>query len=251
VATKSKSIKKPAYDCDDVEAYLDKAISRVREEILPKIQIIDNRDKEQYEAAKKIITDANTVVLAKTELAVSAAQSAKDELDAIVAKQDAIVGGLNGSLESLHDKLDAHITEETDEFRLIRAALTDISENGTVLARQINDSLNHIKVNGGTYPLGEAIRYIYDAHVKTHSKIDEVASLVEPIRARAIWFQSTRDLIKKNGILHFFFNSRFGAIVGLLLLLLLINTIAVDVFHVNLDLVSILKWFFGLFAKSS
>lgn len=245
--SKKQVSKRKAYNCDDVEAYLDKAIDRVKKEILPKIEILDNRDKEQYDAAKKIMMDAATLAKAKQENVEETVVKVKNELDIIVNKQDTIVGDINGLLTGLHTKLDAHISDESTTFKEIQNSLFDISEHGTKLAREIDDKLNRIKVNGGIYALPDALQHIYGQHVETHNKLNEVITLVEPIQARRRWMRASQELIKKNGLLHFVFSTKIGAVLGTLTILLILNTILVDVFNVNFDLLSIFKWLGTIF----
>jgi hypothetical protein len=249
--TASKKKQTKVYNCDDVELYLNKAINRVKKEILPKIEILDHRDKDQYESAKKIMMDAAMLAKVKQESVEETVVKVKNELDVIINKQDTIVSDINGLLTGLHTKLDAHISDEANTFKEIQASLFDIGEHGTKLAREIDSKLNDIQVNGGSYPLNEALRHIYSQHTETHNKLNEVITLVEPIQARRRWMRASQELIKKNGVLHFIFSTKIGAILATITLLLIINTILVDVFNVNFDLVSIFKWLGTIFKVAS
>ena len=246
---KKKTTKKlsKVYNCDDVEVYLDKAVNRIKDEILPKIENLDQRDKDQYDAAKKIMIDAAILANAKQEHVEETVEKVKIELDGIVNKQDTIVRDINGLLLGLHTKIDKHIIDESITFKEIQTSLLDISEHGTKLAQDIDNKLNNVQVNGGTYPFNEALQHIYGQHLETHKKLDDVVMLVEPIQARRRWAQASRELIKKNGFLHFIFSTKIGAIIGTILLLLIVNTILVTVFHVDFDLISMFKWVISLF----
>ena len=259
-----KAIKKPVprkrttkvYDCDYVEKYIDKALNIVKKEIIPKIDIIDRRDRDQYDAAKKIMIDVTTVIGKRQDHTEKIAESVQKELDNIVENQDNIVSNINGLLTGLHDKVDKHIIDESTTFVEIQASLTDIMENGTKLAREISVKLDKIEVNGGVYPLNEALKYIYKQHLDTHEKLesnslklDEVYNLVEPMRIKKTWMSSTKELIAKNGFFHFVLGTKTGAFIGLTILLLLVNTILVDVFKVDFDIKSIFKWVAGFLPK--
>jgi len=240
--TVSARQKKKAYDCDDIEQYLDKAIDRVKKEILPKIDIIDKRDKDQYDAAKKIMIDVATIEKAKQEHMEKNIVDVKSELGVISNRQDNIVNNINGSLEGLHTKIDKHIVDESDTFKTIQSTLLEINDHGTRLAQDIDNKLNNVEVNGGTYPFNEALKHLYSQSTETHKKLNEVITLVEPIQARRRWAMASRELIKKNGVLHFIFSTKIGAIIATITFVLILNTILVDVFQVNLDIGSIFKW---------
>jgi len=235
------------YGCKEVENYLDKAIDGVKKEILPMIRNLDKRDSDQFESARKIIVDANTVMVKRQEHTEKIAEAVQKELNNMAEKQDNVVANINNSMVSLHDKFDAHIADENNTFKEISTSLKDIADNGTALARSIDDKISHIRVNGGVYPLNEAIQHIYQQHIETHSKLDEVVALVEPWQTRRKWIATTKELIKKNGLLRFVFTTKIGALAGLMTVLLIVNTILVDVFKINFDIKSIFVWLLGLF----
>lgn len=248
-----KTSKAKIYDCDDVEKYLEKAINEVKREIIPRIDLIDKRDKEQFDGARQTIIDANAIMIGRQDNVEKKVQGVKTELDQIVNSQEKIVKNLTESLDSIHTKLDDHIADETNEFKDIKSSLIQITS-------RVEDNLNHIqdldktvrniKVNGGTYPLSDAIQHIYNEHKETHKKLDDISGLVEPMRARAQWMRATREFIKKNGLLHFIFGTKLGAILGTISAFLIINTIALDVFGIRLDLYGILKAIASLFGKT-
>jgi len=235
------------YSCKEVENYLDKAIDGVKKEILPMISNLDKRDSDQFESARKIIIDANTVMVKRQEHTEKIAEAVQRELNNMTEKQDNVVANINNSMVSLHDKFDAHIADEDLTFKKISSTLVDIQEHGTKLAQVIDAKLNKIQVNGGIYPLNEAIQHIYQQHIETHTKLDEVVALVEPWQTRRKWIATTKELIKKNGFLKFVFTTKIGALFGLMTVLLIVNTILVDVFRINFDIKSIFIWLLGIF----
>lgn len=249
VPNKKTSSNKKVFDCDDVEQYLDRAVQGVKNEILPRIELLDRRDKEQYESAKKIIIDANDLMSSRQKHSEKIVESVKQEIDGMIEKQEEVIKKFQNSLTSLHEKFDVHISDESTTFTLIKESLKDISDHGTKLAQQIAQNLNNIKVNGGTYPLSDALQYIYAQHTETHQKLDEVVALVEPIRVRKKWMRSTYELIHKNGLLNFLFTSKLGMVLLIIVLLLIVNSILLDVFGIKLDLKSIFIWLSSLGSK--
>lgn len=248
---KTVSKNKTKYGCDEVEKYLDSAVNKVKSEILPKIDILDKRDKDQYDAAKKIIVDAHSLMGKKQEHIENVVDSMRSDFKNIVSTQDTVVKELSTSLKSINSKLDAHIIHQNSRFDDIQETLFDISLHGTALAKQLQEQLNHVAVNGGVYPLNEAMKHVYNQHTMTHQKLDEVVALVEPIRARKRWMKSTKELLQKNGLLHFIFQTKFGIVLTTIVALLFFNTILVDVFKINLDLLSIFSWIAKIFKGAS
>jgi len=241
------SSKKPIFkDGEEIKKYIYSGVDSLRKELIPRIDMIDRRDKEQYDLAKKIIMDANELLASRQKHSEQIVESAKQEIDIMITKQNEVITRFSDSLESLHTKLDVHITDENKTFETISTTLKDISQNGTKLARSIDEKLNTIKVNGGVYPLGEAFQFIFVQQTETHQKLDEVYALVAPMQARKKWWEASKELIKRNGLLHFVFNTKVGAILGISTLLLIINTILVDVFRVNFDIKSIFTWILNL-----
>ena len=242
--------KKPRkFACSEVEEYLDKAVASVKKDIIPRIELLDKRDKDQYDSAKKIIVDAHALLQKRQEHSEKVVESVKKEIDVMLSKQDIVVENFQNSLTSLHLKFDQHVVNEQRVYGEINNTLKDMSEHGTSLARDIAANINHIKVNGGVYPLSEALQYIYKQHEETHQKLDEVYALVEPIQARRKWIKSTRELIQKNGLLKFIFTSKTGFVILAIVTLLILNTIMIDVFGIKLDLRSIFIWLSSISGK--
>ena len=194
-------------DCEEIE------------ELNKKIGIIDERDKTQYDTAKKIIQDSFQVVESRISTTEHMVSQVKIELEEIYESRKQMTAqiissfdALQARFESLRSKLDNQIEDETEEFKDIKHRLEDIATHGTSLARRIDDQLNHVKVNGGSYPLSEALQHIYDQHIQTHKKLDDVVALVGPIQARKRWYFATKELIKKNGLMYFFFTTKVGII---------------------------------------
>lgn len=238
--------KKGSKNCEEIKKCIDDGVGSLRQELIPRIDLLDKRDKEQYDSAKKIITDANDLMMSRQKHSEKVVESVKQEIGIMITKQDEVIEKLHTSLRSLHTKLDDHVTDENRTFSEMRVTLRDIGEHGTKLARTIDEKLNTIKVNGGVYPLGEAFQHIYEQHSATHKKLNEVVALVEPLRLRRTWISSTKELIAKNGFFHFIFSTKTGAILTLMTLLLIVNSVLTDVFHVNFDIASIFKWLAGL-----
>lgn len=251
-AARSKVKKSRVYDCDKVEAYLDLAIEKVHKEVLPLISALDKRDADQYDTAKKIIIDLTAAANHRQE-AIEASvsklgqtvETVRTEIEGVFESRKAMVAQLTSSFQAVQDKLDSTVTEQSSEFKKLHEGLTLAATHVATL----QTTLDNVRVNGGTYPLSEAMKHIYDQQMSNSRKLDdnalklkELALLVEPIQARIRWSQATRDLVNKNGLMHFALRTRTGRTISIILLLLLVNTIVVDVFHTQFDLMSIIRW---------
>lgn len=244
--TITSSQKYTSKDCEVIKKCINSGVNGLRKEILPRIENIDKRYKDQYESTKRIIVDVDLMMVKRQEHTEKIVGLVEKELKCVSEKQDSVVTSINTSMGSLHKKFDDHIVDENLTFKDIKVTLTDIRDHGTKLARDIDDKLDHINVNGGVFPLNEAFQFIYTQSTETHQKLDEVYALVAPMQARKKWWEASKELIKRNGLLHFVFNTKVGAILGISTLLLIINTILVDVFRVNFDIKSIFTWILNL-----
>jgi hypothetical protein len=245
----------------DLEKHFDDRLKELKEEagmmykpqindIKQQLDTLESRDRLQYEAAKKIMVDLTTILGARTETVEKIVVDVKKELEEADRDRKEGIDELIQSFNNLNSKIDVHISEQANDFKQVGAQLNDIANHGTALARNIDDKLNHIKVNGGVYAIGDAIQHIYLKQHETGLKVDDVMALVEPMQARKRWFTATGELIRKNGMLHFFLTTKIGVIMATMGIILLANTIAVDVFHTSFDLVSIFKWILSLFKGS-
>jgi len=223
----AKGIKKKESDCHDIaKSYIDHKIATMN----TRIDTIDKRDMMQYETAKKIIMDMHTVLTNKVDDSSAQVVAVKKELDHLANTQAKQMETLGCSLTAINTKLD------------------DISQNGTVQAREIKDSLSHINVNGGTYGLKEALQYMSDQHKETHIKLDEVAKLTEGIAARKKWFKATSDLIDKDGPWKFFLKSKLGFFMFVTIIIVIFNTIT-HALGWEFDILSILTWAANIISK--
>ncbi len=244
--TKNKRKIKNIFGVDEVKKHINTACNRIKKEVIPRIKALDERDKLQYDATTKIILDANSLFTVRQGIMEKSVDRVKTELDDIVHNQEKIIGGLTDSLNSIHTKMDDHIKSENKTRADFKQILDEIKYDGTNLIRELNNRLNNVQVNGCTYPLNEAMHHIYEQHVQTHKKLDDVVVLLEPLKARKRWIKSTHELIKKHGLLRFIFTTKIGIISGTIIFLLILNTIMLDVFGVHFDLVSTFKWLISL-----
>lgn len=191
-----------------------------------KISAIDQRDTMQYDAAKKILMDMNSVLTHKVDDAITQVCGVKKELDSFMEWQEGNNKILTSSLVTIDTKLN------------------DIQQNGTALARQIAESITHVKVNGGTYQLGEALGHINDLQKQTHSKIKDLTTLTEGIGARKQFWKAASHVIEKDDFAHFALGSKIGRIVFITLFIIVLNTI-LHALSVELDLQTIFTWVFS------
>jgi hypothetical protein len=192
-------------------------------ELREQIIALDKRDSDQYRSAGKIITESNSIVLSIAKEALGLARQVKSELDSFIKEQGEGVKKITGYMETINTKLD------------------NLETNGTSLARNISDSLSHIKVNGGTYQLGEALQHINIKQEETHKKLDEIVVLTSGLSARRKWAEATSKLIKENKLLSLMLSSRIGFFITMILLTILISTL-LHPFGINLDVGSIFSW---------
>jgi len=207
------------------KSYFDKTIKRVSEKIVK----LDSRDKNQFESATLAFQNLSDDLKQRATHVEINVKNLKEKMESVFESREKMTKEILSSFDRLHEKLDAHLVDEAGEFKKLNVELANIQS-----------TLDNVQVNGGNYPLGEAMRHIYDQHVETHKKLEEIAALVEPIQARRKWAIATKELIKKNGLMHFLLKTKTGAIMGTVVFLLLANTITHTVFGVTLDLFSIL-----------
>lgn len=153
---------------------------------------------------------------------------------------------LEKSVESLRSEVDVlskSRTQQTNQLSTqmdeIKVKIDDLSLNGTTLAKSLDNQLNNIRVNGSTMPLASVLNNLYERHMESHKKLDDIAALVAPMQARRTWKVATREMIKRNALMSFIFTTKWGAIVGVVGLGLFVNTILHTAFHMDLDL---LEW---------
>lgn len=198
-----------------------KHIDQRLDALVTRIEAIDKRDLDQYETAKKIMVDSGTMMLAKIEHAERQVSQVRVELDEFARVQTKTMEHLNEVLVSIDVKLN------------------DIATHGTALARRLDDQLSHVKVNGGTYPLCEAMQQIY-------KKLEEIGKLTEGLSVRKRWAQATKELIARDGPLHFIFGSKIGFAVSAVILLIVFNSITHSM-GLEFDIFSIINWIIQLF----
>lgn len=138
---------------------------------------------------------------------------------------------VNASLGKLSDQLSAHLASGATDYLSIESKLDGLLH-----------MLNNITVNGGAYPLPEAMKQLYEKHNKTQASVEEMVTLTSGLRARKHWTTSTREVMQKSPVIHFLFTTKFGITLTAFTVVILLNSVLLDVFGVKLDIVSILKW---------
>ena len=237
-----KSLKKTAkisYDCEDVEKYLDRAITKVKHELIPRLELIDARDKFQYDSAKQIIIDANTIMSARQKHVEDSIVHMEESLDEIYKARKQMTDGLLSSFESLHKqfgelhaKLDTHIEDESGEFARIRDGLNRNAEN----VDAIKHTLDNVSANGNK-GLSASFSDVY-------SKLKDLEVVTEGARSRAKFWAVLHDVVLTTPLLKPL-KYKWGSIIYAAIILLIINTI-VHALGVEWDLTAIFKWLFTL-----
>ncbi len=235
----NKKSVRAVYDCDDVEKYLDQAIERVKDEIVPKIDAIDERDKMQYDMAKKIMVDAAIAAQGRQEAIQNKVDTVGKELQEIYESRKEMVHHLTSSFDSLHNrfeelhtKLDQHIFDESTEFAGIREGLTKAATH----VEAIQQTLDNVSANGKK-GLTASFTDIYE-------KVKDVESATAGVRARAKFWKAMSDMIEKTALLKPL-KFKVGWIVYGVVVLLAVSGF-LHLFGVNIDLLFVFKWIFGL-----
>ena len=214
--------------CNEVEKYLDKAVDRIKKEIVPRIDLLDQRDKEQYDTAKKVIVDAHTVMAARITSAEHDVHNVRTAFDNIAEKQEKIVTSLTDSLKALHTKLDSHIEDESHEFLQIRNGLNRAAGH----VESIQQTLDNVSANGNK-GLSNSMTDIYD-------KLKDLQHLTEGARARQHFWTSAKELMATAWFLKLFTNKwSFIFVIGFILLLVNSFTHALGI---DMNLQSIIDW---------
>lgn len=230
MATKTKRVKKSptrkpkktsphAADCADLlktekslKRYLDK---RLEEQIIPRIDAVDERDKLQFSIASKHLEEYDSILQNQSELLHSQSH-VKSEIVRIDERQkrlfEDMVPSLSDSISQLHNKLDAHIEEETNEFLNIRTELT--SAAGHVEA--IKHTLDNVSANGNK-GLSSSLTDLYN-------KLDSLEKLNTGARARAKLWKVVHDVIDNTWFLRPV-KSVWGLIVYFIVAVLVVNTV--------------------------
>jgi len=227
---------------NELKQYLD---NKIKDIIIPRIESVDMRDKTQYDAAKKIIIDANSLMVGRmdvTEKVVKQVENEVKEIDAHIkeAKQERqeITQRLTQSFESLqghfdlvHEKLDKHISDETQEFASIRDGL----ERAATHVEAIQQTLDNVSANGNK-GLSNSMRDIHD-------KLSELEKVTRGARARAKFWRVISDVIDSTALLRPL-KTKIGAVIYLSLIVLVVNTILHSL-GFNFDIISLFKWLFS------
>lgn len=221
---------------------VDEAVDAIKRDLVPRIDLLDERDKEQYNAAKKIMIDLTTVITRRTEAVESTIDDLKEKERIALEERKRLNNELLESFKQLDTKVDSQLTKGAEDLKQISTRLDDIAVHGTALARHIDMQLNKIEVNGGTYPLNEALKHLYQQHQETHRKLNELNEVTAGIRAKAHLYAGLQEAFDKM-MLFKIFKSKFGAIVAIFIGFIIINSI-LHAMGINVDIDSIIKWLF-------
>jgi hypothetical protein len=219
------------YGCDEVERYLDRAINEVKEELLPRIAALDERDKKQYENARDYLTQSFESIITKNANVESTIQRVGTELEEIYEDRKKMVEQMTGMFQKLHDMLTEHVTDETAEFKAISEKQEAMKDTITT----VQDTLNTVSANGNK-GLHASLKDLYAKNTEVHKELIEIKELMAPAINRHMWWESTKSVARTT----WFFKMgghKIGRYILVFLFLVFFNTI----FHTLVG-VSIFDW---------
>jgi hypothetical protein len=227
---KAKAKAKTRYNCDEVEKYLDKAIISVKKDIIPRINAIDKRDKEQFKLAKDHIANYATILDNQSSLKSNQIKM-KEEIIILSERQRRIfedfVPQLKEGMDSIHEKLDAHIVDEEKEFQEIRLSTQKVADKAEAIQR----TLDNVSANGNR-GLSTSLTDIYE-------KLKDLEKITEGAKARTEFWLSAQKIINTNALLKPF-KSKIGTIVYAIAFVIIINTILHSL-GIEFDAIEIIK----------
>lgn len=248
-AKKSTSKKRVAkgpqkqYDCDDVEAYLSRAIEefkkeadnarkmtieQVNSELLPRIDMIDKRDRDQYDTAKKIMVDLAAVATAKQSTVENQVSRVESEVQEILETRKELFGNINTQLEQLSEKLDTHIKN----FSTVNETLLKTSNH----VYEIQRTLDNVSANGN--------KGLSASFTDVYNKLTEMQRVTAGARAREKFWSDFGNVINTTSWLKPF-RSKWGAVIYIALIVLIVNTV-LHALGINFDIGSIFEWLFRI-----
>lgn len=190
----SKSRKR--YGCNEVEVYLDRAIHDVKQELLPRIELIDS--------ARKAMADTSTII----------------DRQNFVEKQ---VSHLTTSVDKLHDKFDLHVQEETREWTTIKEQIDATAQHVAVVQKTIDT----VSANGNQ-GLHSSLKDLYNGQLELRSDVkglrESIDSFQRHIEPSLRWheFGKAGKNLWKSSMLFRIFRTRVGTFIAISLPLLLI-----------------------------
>ena len=237
---KSKVVKKTPvrsvraqYNCDDVEKYFDKAVYRVKKDIIPRINAIDERDKAQFALAKDHIGNYTTILQNQDTIKENQG-TMKQEIITLAERQKRVyedfVPRLTAGIESIHTKLDSHIIDETTEFKEIRNSSDKLSQT----IGSIQHTLDNVSANGN--------RGLSASFTDVYNKLTDLETITQGARARAKFYTVLHDVVVTTPFLKPL-KYKWGAILYVMIFMLILNTFLRE-FGVAFDLIAIFKWLF-------
>jgi hypothetical protein len=206
---------KTKYSCKEVELYLDKSVNKIKNEIIPKIDALDKRDREQFFLASSHIKKYDIILKNQETL-----KKNQSDIESAVPR-------LETQIEKLHDKLDSHIEEETREFVELRHRIGESVAQSAAIQR----TLDNVSANGNR-GLSASLTDVYE-------KLKDLEKLTEGARTRNEFWHAAQKMVDTNIFLKPF-KSKVGAIIYLIILIVIINTI-LHGFGIEFDAMNLIK----------
>lgn len=236
-STKSTSKTRKGYNCNEVEVYLDRAVQGVRNELLPRIELIDQRNTEYVDSARKAMADTSTLI----------------DRQNFVEKQ---VAHLAHSVDSLHDKFDLHVQEETKEWGSIKEQLDVAAKDVAAVQKTINT----VSANGNQ-GLHASLKDLYNKNLELHDEIKGLRGSIESfqkyIEPSLRWHElgvSAKNVWRSSALFRIF-NTRLGTFFAVALPVVIIAGV-VYIFYpdptgrVTSGVIAFLGILFGLLKKT-
>jgi septal ring factor EnvC (AmiA/AmiB activator) len=236
-STKSTSKTCKGYNCNEVERYLDRAVHDVKGELLPRIELIDQRNMQYVDSARKAMADTVTLIDRQNS----------------VEKQ---VSHLTHSVDSLHSKFDSHVREENREWGTIKEQLDVAAKDVAAVQRTINT----VSANGN-HGLHASLKELYNKHLEVHHDIKELKTSIDSfqkyIEPSLRWhdLRVSASNVWKSSALFKIFNTRLGTFFAVAIPVIVIAGI-VYIFYpdptgrVTSAVIAFLGIVFGLLKKS-
>jgi iron-sulfur cluster repair protein YtfE (RIC family) len=229
----------------NIKGYIDTAVSGVKSEILTRIDLLDKRDRDQFDGARLLIIDANTLMHKRQELVEKQVEEMKTRIEDMGKNQQLVVSKIDNTMENLHNKLDKHLIDEADSFdklnagqataatrfKELTATLTNLDLDGSKGLQELKKTIDNVSANGNR-GLQASLKDMYEKNQEVHNDVKSLKTdiqglkeLVEPKLARDAWWKSTQHLFRTTRLFRFI-TSKIGFIFFTFAVIVIINLIS-------------------------
>jgi len=238
----------------NIKRYIDTAVGGIKNEILIRIDLLDKRDRDQFEGARLLIVDSNTIMNKRQDLVETQVKEMKYEVDSIVNKQISVAGKIDTTLENLDQKIDKHLSDEALEFNRIHGTLDRIDLDGSKGVQELRKIIEGVSANGKP-GLQASLKDMYDKNEEVHTDIKlikndikELNEFIKPKLMREAWWLATQNLFRSTKFFRFA-TSKFGFALTMFLIVVLINLVSQAFTGVPLISIDHFLWLFKAIGK--